>query len=114
MSKTLGIGCAAALALTVATPANAQDAAARVVRLEARPAAVTVTAGASTALGVVALDAQGNVVEVQIRIAPPRQAASYRDGVLQGLTPGEYQIAATLVVPGGGQGNPIALSLIHI
>lgn len=93
MSRTVGIGYAAALALTVvATPANAQDAAAEVVRLEARPAAVT--AGASTALGVVALDAHGNVVEVQIRIAPPGQAASYRDGVLQGLTPGECQIAA--------------------
>ena len=112
MSKTVGIGYAAALALTVvATPANAQDVAARVVSLEARPAAVTVTAGASTALGVVALDAQGNVVEAQIRIAPPRQAASYREGVLQGLIPGEYQIAATLVVPGGGQGNPISLTI---
>ncbi len=100
MSKVLPLVPVAVFAIALgATSIHAQDAAS-VVRLEARPATVTVTAGESVAFNVVALDAGGDVVDVGIRIAPPRQAASYRDGVLQGLTPGEYQIVATLA---GGQ-----------
>ncbi len=108
MSKVLPLGSVAVFALALgAVPVNAQDAAS-VVRLEARPPTVTVTAGESVVFSVVALDAGGNVVDVGIRIAPPRQAASYRDGALQGLTPGAYQIVATLV---GRQGSPVSLTI---
>ena len=86
MSKVLPLGSVALLALTLgAPPIDAQDAA-DVVRLQARPPMVTVTAGEAVVFSVVALDAGGNVVDAGIRIAPPRQAASYRDGILQGTT----------------------------
>ncbi|MCZ6917095.1 MAG: Ig-like domain-containing protein [Gemmatimonadetes bacterium] len=104
MSKIHAIGPVAVLSIALGTtPLVAQDAASRVTRLEARPAAVSLTAGESVALAVVALDARGDVMDVPVRVAVPRQAARYQDGQVTGITPGEYQIVATLVVAAGGE-----------
>ena len=102
MSKIHAIAPIAVLSIALTTgPLVAQDAASRVARLEARPAEVSLTAGETIALTIVALDAQGNAVDAPVRVAAPRQAASYEDGQLTGITPGEYQIVATLVTGAG-------------
>jgi hypothetical protein len=97
-------------ALGLPSPAHAQEAAS-VVRLEARPARVTVTVGATAPLRVVALDADGRPVDVPVRIVGPRTAIRYQDGRVEGIEAGRYELYATAVLPSGSEGDPPRLTV---
>ncbi len=88
---------ALAVALVVASAANAQD----VASLLARPASVTVRVGEGVPLSVVALDATGNVIEARLRVVGPRRGVRIRDG-------DSYEIIATY---SGDVGDPVTLSV---
>ncbi len=106
MSRTVAVLLAAFF--VPAAPSHAQnvaDAAARVVRLEARPATVTMRAGETVALEVLALDAAGQPVDVAVRVGAPRTALRYADGRLHALSAGEHEVVATLV------GAPVSLRI---
>ena len=65
------------------------------LRLVAEPAAVEVTVGRSAPLTVQVLDSSGQAVDVAVRFAAPRSALRVRDGNVQGLEAGTYEIVAT-------------------
>src|SRR5690606_41437295 len=69
---------------------------ARVVRLVAEPAAVTLRAGEEIPFTVTAYDAAGNVVpDAEVRIGGPRMAVSFRDGMVRALQAGRFTAVAT-------------------
>jgi hypothetical protein len=97
-------------ALLLFAPAvSAQDVSTRVTRLVPSADRVTVAVGARTPFSVRAVDASGSDVEASIRVTGPRNAISVRDGFVQGLTQGEYEIVATLVVEGGSTAAPLTV-----
>ncbi len=106
-SKILQVGAGIAFSALSVGSLAAQD----VVRLEARPSQVTVTVGESLPFSVIALDSRGRVVEAPVRIAAPRGAARIRDGQIEGIAAGEYEIFATLVLPAGASRQPLTLSI---
>ncbi|MDE3004176.1 MAG: Ig-like domain-containing protein [Gemmatimonadota bacterium] len=65
------------------------------LHLVAEPAAVEVLVGQSVPLSVQVLDASGQPVNVAVRIAAPRGALRVRDGRVQGLEAGTYEVVAT-------------------
>jgi len=73
-------------------------------RVVSEPAAVTVTVGQSAPLSVTVVDATGSVVDVAVRLAAPRRQLRVRDGEVQGLVAGEYEIVATAAMPAGFEG----------
>ncbi|HUF68961.1 MAG TPA: Ig-like domain-containing protein [Longimicrobiales bacterium] len=87
--------------LFLAAPVTAQDAASRAVRLESRPATVSVEVGASAALEVVALDASGQVLDTPVRVVGARDRLTYEDGRVTGVAVGSHELIATLVVAEG-------------
>ncbi len=88
----------------------AQDAAAVVVRLEARPTQITMRVGETVSLQVVALDAQGNVVDAAIRTTGPRGAVRIRGGELEALAAGAIEVVAVLSSP-DRPGGPLTLRI---
>lgn len=86
------------LLMLLTTPVMAQD---RGYTLVAEPAAVEVRVGESTPLVVTVTDGAGAVVDIAVRLAAPRGALRARDGRVQGLEAGEYEIVATAAVPAG-------------
>ena len=106
--KPLQLGC---VVLAICGAGIEALAAQDVARLEARPASVRVTVGESVPFEVVALDDRGNVVDAPVRIAAPRRAARIRDGQLEGLVPGEYEIFATLTLPDASGRQPATLTV---
>ena len=94
-----------AAALLVPTVATAQSADA-VVRLEAVPASLELTAGESVSLAIRAYDAQGQPVDVPIRFAAPRRALRVRGGKLEALAAGSWEVVATLAVRGRSRRPP--------
>jgi hypothetical protein len=83
----------AAGALT--TRAHAQYAAG-VTRLVAEPARLTLKAGESAPLKVTAYDKDGKVVtDAAVRVAGPRDAVRYVDGMLRALRAGSHTVVAT-------------------
>lgn len=77
-----------------------------VARLRAEPTALSVEAGSSAPLRIVALGADGNEVEADIRYAAPRNALRVADGKVTGLKAGEYQVVASAVLPPTSAGAP--------
>lgn len=105
MKKLLSGGLGLLILAFVAPSLSAQA-----VRLEARPADLTVVIGSQAALVVVAVDAGGNVVpDAQIRVVGPRGSVSWSDGMVDGLAAGEHEIIATLVQGEGAA--PITLRI---
>lgn len=67
------------------------------VRLVATPEALVLRAGESARLAVGAIDAEGTeIAGARFRITAPRNAARIQDGVVTAITPGDYEIVATL------------------
>ncbi|NNK64961.1 MAG: hypothetical protein HKO98_17295 [Gemmatimonadetes bacterium] len=90
-----------------ALPVQAQDAADRVASLRAEPAEVSVERGSSIDFRVVAVDAQGNVVEgVALRVFGRGVTVDADAGTLTGTVGGEGTVIASLVVPEDFEGAP--------
>ncbi len=84
-----------------------------VVRIEAEPARLVVTAGDTVALRITAYGADGSALEgAPIRLAAPRQDVDvrqwYRDGRVVARRAGEHRI---LVVAPGAEGQPVQLEV---
>ena len=107
------LNLAACLTLAAGLPdaAAAQDAATRVVRLVPSTDEVQVEVGARVAFTVTAVDANGAEVDVPLRVSGPRNAVSVRNGFVEGLAQGEYEIIAMLVVAAGTGVQPITVSV---
>lgn len=89
-------------AVSIASDAEAQQGARHIV---ADPPVVEVTVGASTPLAITVVDASGSVVDMAVRLAAPRSAVTVRDGRVQGLQAGVFEIVATAVLPAGEEGS---------
>lgn len=89
----------------------AQDAAARVARLVPSSEQVTVAVGERVPFTVRAVDAAGAEVDAALRIIGPRNAVSVGGGFVEGLTQGEYDIVATLVVGAGSTVEPVSVTV---
>ncbi len=105
-----------ALALSIAGPAvlHAQDPnldnARRVASLRAEPAEISVERGTSTPLSIVALDADGAVVEgVQIRVFGRGVSVDMDAGTVTGTAGGTGMVIASVVVPDDFDGTPAQL-----
>lgn len=81
------------------------------IRLIAEPEAVAVTVGASAPLLVRAVDSNGATVDVAVRMAAPRGSLRVRDGRVQGLEPGSFEIVATAAMPAGATGAPATVRI---
>jgi len=102
-----------AVLLSVLMPAasSAQSPASRVARLVPSAPRVSVAVGERTAFSVRAVDATGADVDTPLRVTGPRAGVSVRGGFVEGLSPGEYEIVATLVVPAGSGLRPVSLTV---
>lgn len=111
MKRSLWSSAAFALLLSpfLVSDAGAQDAAARVVRLVPSAEAVSVAVGDRTPFTVRAVDAAGAEVDAAVRVIGPRNAVRVRDGFVEGLAQGEYEVVATLVVAAGQ--TPVSVSV---
>ena len=89
----------------------AQNEAFRVARLVPSTDRLTVTLGARTPFSVRALDASGAEVAADLRVSGPRGAVQVGEGFVEGLSQGEYEIVATLVVPAGSGIQAISLTI---
>jgi hypothetical protein len=90
---------------------SGQDASASVARLVPSADAVTLAVGERVPFTVTAVDASGAVVDAPLRITGPRNAVSVRDGFIEGMTQGEYEVVATLVVPAGSAVAPASVTV---
>jgi hypothetical protein len=88
---------------------SAQEAAERVTRLVPSAERLAVAVGGSTPFSVRAVDASGATVDVPLRVTGPRNALAVRDGSVEGLAQGEYEIVATLVVGAGSSAQPLSV-----
>jgi hypothetical protein len=88
---------------------SAQSAADRVSRLVPSAERLSVAVGGSTSFSVRAVDAAGETVDAPMRVTGPRNALTIRDGRVEGLTQGEYEIVATLVVAAGSSAQPLTV-----
>lgn len=80
---------------------HAQDAA-RVARLVPSSESIQVAVGERTPFTVRAVDASGNEIEgASIRVIGPRNAVTVRNGYVEGVAQGDYEVVATLVVEAG-------------
>jgi hypothetical protein len=111
-SSVLAAGAlAAACAVLAATarPTSAQDPASRVARLVPSADRLTVSVGERVDFTVRAVDAAGNEVDVPLRIIGPRDGVTVRDGTVEGLAHGEYELVATVVVGSGSTARPASV-----
>jgi Big-like domain-containing protein/LVIVD repeat-containing protein len=92
----------------VAGPAAAQQ---MTYTLSAEPAEVEVTVGASTPVTVTVHDQTGSLVDLAARLSGPRGVVRIRDGNVQGLVAGDYEIVATVVLPADHAGPPPTLRI---
>ena len=81
------------------------------LRLIANPGEVELTVGQSAPLTVTVVDASGRTVEMALRFAAPRDALRVRDGNIQGLKVGSYEIVATAVLPPNATASPPTLTI---
>ncbi len=108
-SRTLLV--AASLLYAAAAPVAAQDAAARVARLVPSSERVSVAVGERTAFSVQAVDQNGAAVDAPLRVVGPRNAVTVRDGYVEGVSQGEYEIVATLVTAAGSGLEPLSVTV---
>ncbi len=88
------------------------DAMRAVARLVAEPASLTLRTGETRPFTVVALDAQGNVVEdAPLRVSGPRGAVLVRDGEVKALKAGTHTIVASTSSRAAGAPAPIVLEV---
>ena len=90
---------------------SGQDASASVARLVPSADAVTLAVGERVPFTVTAVDANGATVDAPLRITGPRNAVSVRDGFIEGMTQGEYEVVATLVVAAGSGIAPASVTV---
>ena len=90
--RTGSLPLLASLALLLPAEGSGQTEA---LRLVAEPTSVEVMVGRSAPLTVEVIDASGQTVDVAVRFAAPRGALRVRDGRVQGLAAGTYEIVAT-------------------
>jgi hypothetical protein len=85
----------------------------QVARLVAEPAQLTIEAGKSTPLKVIALDAAGKPVDAVVRTVAPRGtvAIDRTSGDITGIAAGSYRITATVVLPPGADRTPISIEI---
>ncbi len=104
---------AAALIGAFVTPALAQDSALReglrVRSLRSEPAELTMTAGETVPLTITAFDANGNVVDAQLRVAG--RGVRYENGFVTATTGGEFSLIASVVLPADADGRPATLRI---
>ncbi len=106
--------------IAVTTPALPAQAAApdleagtRVARLVAEPAELTIERGASARLAIRALDASGQPVSgAVLRYAAPfRTLRVSPEGEITALSPGEYEVVATVAVPPNTPAPPASVTI---
>jgi hypothetical protein len=102
-----------ALFALIAAPVHAQNeqiqAGLRVTELRAEPATVHLRPGQSGDLSIIALDADGNVVDAQIRASVPGLRFRPGRGISGANDPGEYELIASVVLPANADREPIIL-----
>lgn len=87
---------------------NAQDEN-RVTRLVPSADRVVVALGSQVPFSVNAVDSSGSQVDAAIRVVAPRNSLRLSDGFVEGLSQGEFEITATLVVGAGSESAPISI-----
>ena len=100
-----------AVLVLVQADLSAQDVAAQVVRLVPSAERLTVAVGDRVPFTVRALDAGGAEVDVPLRVTGPRGAVQVTDGFVSGLSQGEFDIVATVVVTAGSQIEPMTVTV---
>ncbi len=95
---TLSAAAAFAAPLLLPATASAQQGP---LRLVATPERLSLEIGSSAPLTVAVTNADGEVVDVAVRFAAPRDAVRVRDGRVQGYRAGSFEIVATGVLPTG-------------
>jgi len=95
--------------LVCGLPAAAAGQSTSAARLVAEPAELTLVAGESAPLMVRGVNAAGETVDVPVRIVGPRGSLTVRDGVVQAVTAGEFEIVATQIMDEGDTGTPLTL-----
>ncbi len=97
-----------------ATSAIAQDSALRagllVESLRSEPAELTMTAGERVPLTITALDANGDVVDAQVRVAG--RGVRYENGFVTATTGGEFSLVASVVLPADADRRPATLRIL--
>ena len=100
-----------------AAPLAAQsdlDAGLRVARITTEPAEIAFEAGSAASVAIVALDADGNVVDASLRIRGSR-GLSHSDGILSAATGGDYRLIISVVLPADATAAPASLSVpVHV
>jgi hypothetical protein len=82
--------------------------------LRAEPAELRLVAGQTVPFRVVALDANGNLVNAALRVTAPRSgdgALQIRDGSVTGQTAGASEIVATVILPPNATAEPPQLRI---
>lgn len=105
---------AASLIGAFVTPALAQDSALReglrVSSLRSEPAELSMTAGETVPLTITAFDANGNVVDAQVRVAG--RGVRYENGFVTATTGGEFSLIASVVLPADAERQPTTLRIL--
>ncbi len=100
-----------------AAPLAAQadlDAGLRVARITTEPAEIAFEAGSAASVAIIALDADGNVVDASLRIRGSR-GLSHSDGILSAATGGDYRLIISVVLPADATAAPASLSVpVHV
>ena len=104
-----GAGPLLALML-VAVPVQGQQQAGA-VRLMSEPSRVEMTLGTPATLSVTAIGPDGQALDVPIRLAAPRRALQVRDGQIQALTTGSFEVVATAAVAPDADGRVPTLTI---
>lgn len=110
MKSTRSFPVAVALGVLFALPAVGQSQSAP-LRIVAEPAAPALQAGTSMALTFRVVDAAGEPVEMDVRVAAPRGDLRYRDGRLQAYAAGDFEMVVTAVAPAGSEAAPLPLTV---
>ncbi|TVP57079.1 MAG: hypothetical protein EA351_06430 [Gemmatimonadales bacterium] len=80
-------------------------------RIQADPATVQVEVGQSAPLTFTALDADGNPIDVAIRVTGPRGAVRVEEGAIRGLEVGTHTVTATEVLEAGEDRDPLSVGV---
>jgi hypothetical protein len=81
------------------------------VRITAEPAELRLRVGESAALRFTARDADGNPVDVPLRVVGPREALRVRGDEVEALQVGSHRVVATAVIPPGSGESPARLEV---